>query len=805
MPDGRLTFDTRIDTSGFDKGVGEIEGKAEKAGSSIGSIMKGVLGAQIVKEVASAVIDFGKKCISLASDLEEVQNVVDVTFGESAAKIESFSKTATSQFGLSELQVKQYSGTLGAMLKSMGQTEEEAAQMSLDMVGLTGDIASFYNLDHDTAFQKIRSGLSGETEPLKQLGINMSAANLEAFALAQGIKETYENMSEAEKVQLRFNYIMNATSDAQGDFERTSDGFSNQLRLLSNNIDTLSANIGKALLPAATFAISAINSLFDLGNRESNPLLDEINEIAESLNGENGLAAQINTIKNNYAQTSIEIRVDYSKAQGELDEYERLLADYQEGGKYSGVNLKIGANGAEVQKLQSDLEALGYTIDEDEKKNASFGESTLAAVKQYQESSGLVVDGIAGVNTQAALIQDTNGKLVSTVAALTALYPQLQQYVGEDGLFTIESEQVRALIDDYNNLAKAKAYANMLSDYESEYYTAEAQYQVLAARRDVAQEALDAASKRYVDRYAVFGMGFDLQHNSTPTALQIDTGDIDETQFKNYLNYLNEYVEAFEGLNGVSLAELSKELDGFDFNKIRNADGEFEAEATAENLVAVARLVGELQDAAAASLSQDESDMNGYLEAVNTANTELDTAYATLTEKQSDYNEMAAVYNKMFAETGESVATEIGSSVKSNQAQAIQDIDAFFATLQSQIATGTASLVSAASQAGKVATKTTGRGYSHATGIDYVPYDNYAARLHVGEMVLPAAEAARYRAQSGAIDYGALAAAVAAPSAYNNRPIVLQIDGRTLAQVMADENRSAAGGLSKRLAMGVGK
>ncbi len=188
--------------------------------------------------------------VSLASDLTEVQNVVDVTFGDDASTIYEWAEAAGEAFGLSQLQAEQFSGTMGAILKSMDIDDSDLTQMSTDLVGLAGDMASFYNIDAETAFEKLRSGISGETEPLKQLGINLSETNLEAFALAQGIEESYSSMDSAEKATLRYQYIMSQTADAQGDFSRTmADSLANQGRVIKLNFSELSASIGEVLLP----------------------------------------------------------------------------------------------------------------------------------------------------------------------------------------------------------------------------------------------------------------------------------------------------------------------------------------------------------------------------------------------------------------------------------------------------------------------------------------------------------------------------------------------------------------------------
>ena len=211
--------------------------------------------------IARKALDAIKTGIDYASDLAEVQNVVDVTFGSATEAINSWSKECLAAYGMNEVSAKRYAGTLGAMLKSSGLAGDAIVDMSKDMVGLAGDMASFYNLDLETAFEKIRSGISGETEPLKQLGINMSVANLEAYALSQGITTAYNEMSQAEQVMLRYNYLMSTTADAQGDFARTQDSYANQTRLLSESWLEFTGIMAEQLLPVLTTIVSWLNNL----------------------------------------------------------------------------------------------------------------------------------------------------------------------------------------------------------------------------------------------------------------------------------------------------------------------------------------------------------------------------------------------------------------------------------------------------------------------------------------------------------------------------------------------------------------
>ena len=265
--DGKVVYKIEGDNSQALKALDEFEKEAKKTGGQFeGTVEETMNGAEstvsataakIAKAIGSAfvtkqIIEFGKAAIGVASDLNEVQNVVDTTFGtDGAIKVNEWARNAAEAFGESELQAKQFTSTLGAMFKSMGVGQADMEEISMSLAGLAGDMASFYNLDPTEAFEKLRSGISGETEPLKQLGINMSVANLEAFALSEGITKAYTSMTQAEQATLRYQYIMSATADAQGDFADTSDSFANQQRILQLEIQTLAAEIGQDLMPIA--------------------------------------------------------------------------------------------------------------------------------------------------------------------------------------------------------------------------------------------------------------------------------------------------------------------------------------------------------------------------------------------------------------------------------------------------------------------------------------------------------------------------------------------------------------------------
>ena len=266
--DGTVVIDTRLDTSGIRNGMPEAERTARNSASrmegsfnKLGSTIKKI-GTLIGTALAiGKLAQFGKECIELGSDLAEVQNVVDVTFTTMSDKVNEFAKSAMTSAGLSETMAKQYTGTFGAMAKAFGFSEEQAYNMSTQLTQLTGDVASFYNLDQGEAFTKLKSVFTGETESLKDLGVVMTQTALDQFALANGFGKTTSAMTEQEKVALRLKFVTSQLSDASGDFARTSGSWANQVRVMQLQIQSLKATIGQGLINIFTPVIKVINIL----------------------------------------------------------------------------------------------------------------------------------------------------------------------------------------------------------------------------------------------------------------------------------------------------------------------------------------------------------------------------------------------------------------------------------------------------------------------------------------------------------------------------------------------------------------
>ena len=259
MPDYTLSAKITGDSSGFDKAIQSAEKTAssfEKRMESISSKAKSIgdklsgIGTALTVGVTTPLAVAGKSMVDAASDFDENLNKISVAFGDNADEVKAWADTATQSFGLSMNQALEATSLFGDMATSMGISQGEAASMSTSLAGLAGDLASFKNIGIDQAMTALNGVFTGETESLKQLGIVMTETNLEEFAAKTG--QVYSEMSQAEKVQLRYNYVMAMSKNAIGDYARTSDGTANSMRTFQASVENLAITLGQNLLPIVT-------------------------------------------------------------------------------------------------------------------------------------------------------------------------------------------------------------------------------------------------------------------------------------------------------------------------------------------------------------------------------------------------------------------------------------------------------------------------------------------------------------------------------------------------------------------------
>lgn len=250
--DGSIILSTQVDTRGIDRGMNSIK----KSVTKIGSLMAAAFSVNLIK-------NFAKEAVNLASDLQEVQNVVDTAFGNMSYKIEEFSKTAIETFGLSELTAKRWASTMMAMGSGMGQALDVGSDAAIELTGRLADVMSFYNKTEEEAFTLGKAIYSGETEPLKSIGIIMTETNLELFAMEKGYQQLYKEMDAANKLLVRQQFFLEKTNLAAGDYVKTADGWANQTRTLTQRWKEMQTVFGETFMSIGVLVLPIIEAIIE--------------------------------------------------------------------------------------------------------------------------------------------------------------------------------------------------------------------------------------------------------------------------------------------------------------------------------------------------------------------------------------------------------------------------------------------------------------------------------------------------------------------------------------------------------------
>jgi len=258
--DGSIRINTQLNTREFERGARGLLSGMERLGSSL----RGIVGSLGFGLGIAGLVALGKQAIDTASDIQEVQNVVDTAFGSMSYKMEQFAQTSVKQFGISQLSAKQLGSTFMAMGKSMVGDMETASNMALNLTARAADMSSFYNKSIEETSTALKSIYTGETESLKEYGVVMTQVNLQEFARQQGINKSIQAMTQAEKVQLQYAYVMQQTSLAAGDFAKTSDSWANQTRILSEQFKELLSVLGTGLITVLTPVVKFLNTVLSV-------------------------------------------------------------------------------------------------------------------------------------------------------------------------------------------------------------------------------------------------------------------------------------------------------------------------------------------------------------------------------------------------------------------------------------------------------------------------------------------------------------------------------------------------------------
>lgn len=378
---GTVQLDLEFNSKGFNKQLGGLQKMAKKAGAAMAAAF-----------TVKAVVNFGKQCLELGSDLQEVQNVVDTVFPTMNEKVNKFAQNAAASFGLSETMAKKYAGTFGAMADAFGFAENESYAMATALTGLAGDVASFYNISQDEAYTKLKSVFTGETETLKELGVVMTQNALDQYALANSYGKTTAAMTEQEKVALRYAFVQDQLSNAAGDFAKTSGSWANQVRYLTLQMQSFKASIGQGLINILTPVIQWLNLLMSklvsaanafkrftetLTGKKSQPI-----SLKNASEGVGAVADNASGANNALNKTTKSVK----KLKRELAGFDQItkLGEASSGSGNSGTSGTSGGASAigavdtagetgKVEKLTQKYKALGNAVD---KLKKSFGRFT---------------------------------------------------------------------------------------------------------------------------------------------------------------------------------------------------------------------------------------------------------------------------------------------------------------------------------------------------------------------------------------------------------------------------------------------
>jgi len=391
---GQIALELGIDTGRLRRQLTQATDDADrqltsgfsKIGKKIGGILGGLaLGA------------FAKDCLDLGSDLAEVQNVVDTSFKSMSSYVNDFAKDAMENFGLSETVAKQYMGTLGAMNNAFGFTEQASLEMAKAVTGLAGDVSSFYNLESDEAFTKLKSIWTGETETLKDLGVVMTQTALDQYALNNGFGKTTAKMTEQEKVMLRYQYVTSALSDATGDFVKTQDSWANQTRVLSLRFDSLKASLGQGFINLFTPVIKGLNTLLmKLSN-----VAEGFKNFTELITGNTSAAEGLGTIASTASEAAGEvdgITSSAKEAQKQLMGFDKItkLSDKSDSG---GNSKETSAASTAISPVIGTEQAAGEI--------SSFAQSVLKAVEPLKNISfDSLKNSLVGLKTAVEPLTD---------------------------------------------------------------------------------------------------------------------------------------------------------------------------------------------------------------------------------------------------------------------------------------------------------------------------------------------------------------------------------------------------------------
>ena len=502
------------------------------------------LATSVIRKTTSALIDFTKGSLEAASSLYEVENVVDVAFENMRGKVDDFSSTAIEYYGISELTAKRTASLFAAMGKGMDLTLDKATDLAIGLAKRSADMASFYDISQEITSTALKSVFTGETESLKRFGVVMTEVNLQQYALSQGIEKSIKDMTQAEKVQLRYNYLMQQTASSEGDFARTADSFANKTRQLKERLVETSVAIGERFIKNLDGAFTTLDELLEKVNEatENGDLDDFIKDISDILKNLLSVLSAVGGVLARFPKLTAATAAGFTAlkaankvkapVEGAANAFNRLafnMSGATEQGKLfaSELSHSVGTYAVAATAAISLGMALADYIDrlaEAKRNQQLLSDEQEAAIKEakdltaaYEENSASRKENIENIeaeyqslrNSADTLIELANkteksdkelSEMVSTAEMLNESMSGLGLEINETtGAMNMQGEELLNLIDSYEDLAKAEAAKSALSEAYEEQAKATARLNNINNQRYDIIKKLDDAETRYAE------------------------------------------------------------------------------------------------------------------------------------------------------------------------------------------------------------------------------------------------------------------------------------------------------------------
>ncbi|MEA5017051.1 MAG: hypothetical protein VB099_21090 [Candidatus Limiplasma sp.] len=783
---------------------GGISDGMEQSTGSIGDVFKKIVSSEAFQTLAQFALAFIKNGIENAAELEKWQKRVETLFGDSAAQVSAFADNAKAAYGIGKINAREYAGDVGASLKKLGVSEKYIASMSTSIVGLSGDMASAFGADQTDTMDALQAAIEGNAGALDAFGISMSTASLEAYAVSQGLNQSYASMTDAEKAALRYAYIMDQTSGIQGHFAENSGDFANQLTTLELNISTLATNIGEKVLPVINWVLQGLNSIFE--GPKNNGLPDAINGIKQDFDS---FMATVDAAETAYADTVANIQTRKELAEGYLLTLETLenkesLTDADALAMQNAVaaltnlypELKADID-AETGLFQSNTQALRDNIQALSDHALAKAAQVLSA--QYDEALITATTNLVTATTaqkEAWLALDAAQKAhEGTQAALTELQANGYQSVSAlngaylDGIPNITTYMTRLADGSYilNDWATSQDYASgLLNLFEARLINTGVELDSTNEKFETAQSVVEG----YNSEIAAIG---DEKENTNQTlremGINLEAASDTATEKSEEMSEAADTAQSAAD-DTAAAAEDQSETSALQAQALTVEELSTAIQTATKSGVAaqeaLAAAKAKVSEDAAAILTDMETlittlglDVDAMVETMNQIVTDGEVGAASagrgfakaagdgyreypylkdaVTASLSEALTTLSLTNPMFVNAGRSIVSSIAQGVNENAgvlANAVRD------AVQSAVA---------AAQSASVTSYGNRYGYPHRAGLEYVPYDEYPASLHKGEAVLTASEAALWRGgmnvreaapASLKLDYEAMARAI---------------------------------------------